>query len=186
MMGANDTGDTEAECPQVDELIAAATASDSFACKRGCSWCCHQLIVMVNHADGEAILDAAEARMSREQFRAFAVTVRRQAREIDSMPYEEAETRTWTCPLLVNNQCLVYDVRPIACRSVFSSDASCCKAMLEAERFDDLTDAQQGLATEIGERAMSLQIAANDLRPIDAPIELRALLARLLERRAER
>lgn len=185
-MGTNDGGGNRAECPQVDELIAAATASQSFACKRGCAWCCHQLIVMVNHADGEAILDAAESRMSQEQFRAFAATVRRQAREIDCMPYEEAETKRWTCPLLADDQCLVYDVRPIACRSVFSSDASCCKAMLEAERFDDLTDSHQALATEIGERAMSLQIAVNDRRPIDGPIELRALLARLLDGRAER
>lgn len=175
---------TEFDLIAADELIAAHTESQSFACARRCAWCCHQLIVMTHHADGQVILDAAEERLSAEQFRTFASTVRRQAEQIGALPYEEAETKQWTCPLLVDDQCIVYDVRPVACRSVFSPDADCCKAMLEAERYDDLTPEHRELATEIGERAFALQIAVNDRRPIDTPIEMRELLVRLLDEKS--
>lgn len=168
-----------------DELITARTRPQEFACDRGCAWCCHQLIVLTNHADGQAILHAARARMSDEEFSAFTVTVRRQAEQIGALPYEEAETKQWPCPLLVDNQCSVYDVRPIACRSVFSNDATCCKAMLEANRYEDLSDAHQSLASGIAARAIALQIAVNDQRPIDGPIELRDLLVRLLDAATE-
>ena len=52
---------------------------------------------------------------------------------------------------------------------------------LVAERFDQLSPAHQDMATEISERALALQIEVNDRRPIDGPIELRALLVRLLD-----
>jgi len=174
---------TDFDLIAADELIAARTKNQAFVCKRGCAWCCHQLVVMVNHADGAAILAAAESRMSATQFREFESTVRRQAAQIAGLPYEVAETKKWSCPLLIDDRCSVYDERPIACRSVFSSDAGCCKAMLEAERFEELTNPHQMLATEIGERAFALQIAVNDRRPVDGPIELRALLVRLLDSR---
>lgn len=172
---------TEFDLVAADELIAAQTATDSFACERGCAWCCHQLIVMTHHDDGRTILKSAKKSMSDEEFRRFETTVREQAEQISALPYEEAETKQWTCPLLVDDRCVVYDVRPVACRSVFSPNADCCKAMLEAERYDELTPEHRELATEIGDRAFALQIAINDRRPIDAPIEMRELLVRLLD-----
>lgn len=172
---------SEFDLVAADELIATRTESQSFACERGCTWCCHQLIVMTNHDDGQAVLDAARDRMPAARFRVFESTVREQAARIGALPHEEAETKQWTCPLLVEDLCIVYDVRPIACRSVFSSDPDCCKAMLEAERYDDLTPDHQALATEIGDRSFALQVEINDRRPIDGPIELRQLLVRLLD-----
>ena len=75
----------------------------------------------------------------------------------------------------------MYEVRPVACRSVFSPDADTCRAMMQTNDFESLTPGQQATATAIGERAFRLQIAVNDQRPIDAPIELRELLVRLLD-----
>jgi hypothetical protein len=54
--------------------------------------------------------------------------------------------------------------------------------MMEASAFENLSPRHQKLATEISERAFRLQIAINDRRPVDRPIELRALLRKLLER----
>lgn len=172
---------TEFDLIAADALIAARTGSESFACRSGCSWCCHQLIVMTNHADGKTILDAARQRLSAAQFAELASTLREQAERIAALPHERAETMRWTCPFLFDRRCIVYDVRPVACRTVFSPDAACCRAMLDAQDFDELSDAHQELATEIGERAFALQIAVNDRRPIDGPIEMRALLVRWLD-----
>lgn len=119
--------------------------------------------------------------MDAAEFAAFEARVRDQAAAIARIGHEAAETGRWPCPLLRNKSCVVYDVRPVACRSVFSPDADACKAMMEADDFDELTPLQQSVATEIGERAFRLQVAINDRRPVDGPQELRQLLVELLD-----
>lgn len=151
------------------------------ACRQGCSWCCHQLVVLTCRDDGRLIVASARARMNVAEFAAFERQVRAQAAAIARIGHEAAESGRWPCPLLRDNACVVYDVRPVACRSVFSPDADCCRAMKEADSYDDLTLSQQALATTIGARAFRLQLAINDRRPIDGPTELRQLLVELLD-----
>jgi len=164
-----------------DELIAERNSGQAIACTTGCSWCCHQLIVMTNRNDGVALLDKARATLSAQEFAKVETALREQAAAIRSMSYEEAESRRWTCPFLRDELCTVYDVRPVACRSVFSPDAACCKSMMQADRFEDLSANHQELATEIGERAMALQFEINDRRPVTGAVEMRSLLVDLLD-----
>ena len=171
---------TEIELVAADELIAGRIAGEKIACARGCSWCCHQLIVMTNREDGIAMLEAARDRLSTAEFHEVEANLREQASRIGAMPHEEAESRRWTCPFLRNGECSVYDVRPIACRAVLSSDSNCCKAMMQANEFEDLSVEHRTLVTEIGARAMALQIDINDRRPITGAVEMRALLVSLL------
>lgn len=166
---------------EADDIISPAIAGLSMACRPGCSWCCHQLVVVTCAADGHRILAAAKQRMTKRAFKSFKRTVRQQAKAIAELSHTEAELRCWPCPLLNEDRCVVYDVRPVACRSVFSPDSECCRAMLHAESFDVLPDAYKELATEISDRAMQLQIAVNDRRPIDGAFELRALLVSLMD-----
>lgn len=169
------------EFDDIDVLIARSVAHLDLDCERGCSWCCHQLVVLTDHSDAERILEAARARMSAAEFEEFSRTVRAQAQAIAAMPHHEAESRRWPCPLLSGGECAVYDVRPVACRTVVSPDSGCCRAMHDATEFADLSDRHRALATEIADRAFRLQIFINDRRPIDGPVELRGALARLLD-----
>lgn len=164
-----------------DQLIAERTAGEPQACAQTCDWCCHQLVIMTNREDGVAMLSAARASRSADGFARLEVDIRAQHAEISRLSYEEAEVRQWTCPFLEDQCCTIYDARPIACRSVFSSDSSCCEAMTKADKYEDLSDEHQELATEIGERAIALQIEINDLRPITGAEEMRALLVEILD-----
>lgn len=164
-----------------DQLIAERTAGEQQACAQACDWCCHQLIVMTNRNDGVAMLAAARAHRSAEAFARLEADLRAQHAEISRLSYEEAEVRQWTCPFLEDQCCSIYDARPIACRSVFSSDSRCCEAMMKADTYEDLSREHQELATEIGERAIALQIEVNDLRPITGAQEMRALLVEVLD-----
>jgi Fe-S-cluster containining protein len=164
----------------IDDIIAKDTRHLKLDCKPGCAWCCQQLVVLTCKADGEAIVQRCKEQMDGEEFENFKQAVFEQHKKISSMSYEQAETQRWPCPLLKNDQCSVYDIRPIACRSVMSSDSGCCKAMLRAHSFDKLSKRHQQLATEIGDRAMRLQIKINDQRPIDGAFELRELLTNIL------
>lgn len=165
----------------IDKFIASQVRGQVFECGKGCAWCCHQLIVVTHWDDGRQILRAARARMSDDEFNVFTDKVREQARSIGKLGHDAAEARSWACPLLKNAQCVVYEHRPVACRSVFSPNADTCRAMMLTDDFDSLTSAQQATATAIGERAFRLQIAVNDQRAVDGPIELRELLVRLLD-----
>lgn len=165
----------------IDIFIEGQVGAERFACKKGCAWCCHQLIVITHWEDGRQILGAARERLTPDEFGVFERRVRDQAQAINKMGHEAAEALQWTCPLLKDGECVVYDLRPVACRSVFSPDADTCRAIMEKEDFADLTDEQQAMADKIGQRAFDLQIAVNDQRPIDGPIELRVLLTRLLD-----
>lgn len=170
----------------VDDIIAREVAGLEIDCKPGCSWCCHQLIVVTHEADGEAILAAARQRMSDGEFEAFEHKLRYQADEISQLPYSVAEERRWPCPLLKDGQCSVYDVRPVACRSVFSPDNGCCKAMLDANSYTELPEEYRDLAEDITEVAMRIQLTVNNRRPIDGAVELRSLLVSLLDQHSDR
>jgi Fe-S-cluster containining protein len=169
----------------IDNIIARETSHLKTDCKAGCDWCCQQLVVLTCRADAEAIIDRCQQQMDSDDFNDFKKTVREQAAAINSMPHEQAESKRWPCPLLKDHQCSVYAIRPTACRSVFSSDSGCCKAMLRAHSFDKLSKRHQQIATEIGERAIGLQIKINDQRPVDGAFELRSLLAEILTERGE-
>lgn len=166
---------------KIDVIIEREMREEIVDCARRCHWCCHQLVILTNWDDGRAILRAVRERLDDDEFADFEARLRDQATAIAKLSHEQAEAKRWTCPLLSDRQCLVYDVRPVACRSVFSSDSDCCRAMMETEDIATLTPEHQTLAAEIGERAMRLQIEANDTRPIHGAIELRALLVRLLD-----
>jgi hypothetical protein len=103
------------ECAGAFEAaLAHAAASDrargaelaSVACRRGCAFCCH---VEVSVTPLEAI------RLGR---RALAG---------GGAPAASAARRA-PCPLLVDGACSHYEIRPYACRAVFSPDAGRCEA----------------------------------------------------------
>jgi len=166
---------------EIDETIAGKLHGQCFECRKGCAWCCHQLVVLTHWDDGREILKVARERMTAEEFEGFVAQLRKQSGVIRELGHDAAEARQWICPLLKAGECVVYEVRPVACRSVFSPDADTCRAMMATDDFDTLTPAQQATATAIGERAFKLQIAVNDQRPVDGPIELRELLLRLID-----
>ena len=78
-------------------------------CRRGCAFCCHVTVVVTPL---EAIrLARRDASRGRAPAQAGDATV-----------------RFAPCPLLVDGACSVYDIRPFACRSLFSLDAARCEA----------------------------------------------------------
>lgn len=168
----------------IDDIIARETSAVIKDCKPGCAWCCNQLVVLTNASDGEAILELARKRTTAEEFQAITEKVREQAEQIAELPYQVAEEQSWPCPLLKDKKCLVYEARPIACRTVFSPDNKCCKAMMQANDFSQLSEQHRQTAHEITERALRLQLAINNSRPIDGAFELRSLLVSLMDAQA--
>ena len=86
----------------------------------GCSFCCHQ---NVDATIPEVILVALQLGDEVDPRRAAILAAADAFRDLD----DDARIATGKpCPLLVDNRCSVYNVRPINCRSFTSPDATNC------------------------------------------------------------
>ena len=92
------------------------------ACKAGCDWCCHQDVllapferdVVIGEMRRLNLQEKVEARLAEEQ---HFVWVPAAGKKMPISP----------CPFLEDHRCLIYDRRPIACRTQYSLDAEPCE-----------------------------------------------------------
>jgi len=98
MIGLNDL---------IDEVITRSNRENS--CKKGCSFCCH---INVDVSEPEAALIAYHCRKNSIRVDAAYLQKRVQVRRT-----EIAFSHFAACPFLKNNECTIYSVRPISCRT---------------------------------------------------------------------
>jgi hypothetical protein len=98
-------------------------------CKAGCAHCCHQ---MVHATPLEALLIADAIRTSFTEAETEALVARLVA--LMRVPANEADrtSRKLPCPLLENNSCSIYKIRPHVCRALYSYSATACSKGLDA------------------------------------------------------
>jgi hypothetical protein len=164
-------------CDQV--VTGCLPNGKNISCKKGCYWCCY-LRVKVTPLEVMCIRDYLQMNQRPE--------------EIDALKQRFAETDEITrgmdgigrvyvkkvCPLAVDKQCLVYPVRPIACRIYHSLSSLDCKLLLENDHhelkirqdisgmgigmFAGLTEGLRsvGLQTRLLELIAGLRIALNE------------------------
>ena len=102
----------------------AASLGIHVACKKGCANCCKRLVV----ATVPEVITAVEMLWEkpieeREAFLARADASTSQNAEF--WDYREVAA-TAPCAFLVNNECSIYDIRPLTCRSMNSDDPQKC------------------------------------------------------------
>jgi hypothetical protein len=116
MLDAIDAASADCVSLFEDALQAALVANlgqraemDRVECRRGCAFCCHVDV---------AVTPLEAIRLARHE---------RAAGRRETAPATPSP-RPAPCPLLKDGACTVYDMRPFACRSLFSPDASACEA----------------------------------------------------------
>lgn len=104
------------------------------ACATGCGWCCH-LRVVVSIPELLVIHDELTAQTTPEGMVYFESKMREADRAgdlLDEQFWYESQT---PCPFLDGrNACLIYPIRPFACRAHHSTDASVCQKGYEEKR----------------------------------------------------
>lgn len=113
---------------------ASASFRDNFpnqpvyACKDGCAACCH-LFVAVPPGVAEAIAAHIEATFSETQQATLLVRLNEAAAA--AVEAKEPVRLRRRCPLLgEDDRCLVYEVRPLACRGFTSTSVSRCRQIV--------------------------------------------------------
>jgi hypothetical protein len=106
----NPTAKVKALREMLDPVIAAA--SGVAACGKGCSKCCH-----IN-----ATLSAEEAEVIGKEI-GIKPTMPPRFTKLDEGEEMMDDHYGTPCPFLVNQQCSIYESRPLACRTLFNMDA---------------------------------------------------------------
>lgn len=103
------------------------------ACKSGCSYCCRALKVSVSLPEVFLLklhvmsLPAAESLALRQRIADIYSRTRDNNAQERLLQHE-------SCPLLVDNRCSVYEVRPLSCRAAVSLDADACRRAYAGEK----------------------------------------------------
>jgi hypothetical protein len=116
---------TEAAERITDAALSAATQREPpcrpLACAEGCAWCCYK---RVGVAAPEVIRIASHVRAAFTEAEVQALLDRIQ----QVLEYRRQHATPLPCPLLLNDRCSAYAVRPMTCRGFNSSDAILCRA----------------------------------------------------------
>lgn len=111
-----------------DNLIAKAIDESPTkpACKAGCAFCCHYKVEVRAH-EMLLIKDYISKTFSAEKIAAVLAQAEANAAIIRTLTPEQHLTTNLKCPMLQDNQCSIYPVRPFRCRNFHSTDANACE-----------------------------------------------------------
>jgi Fe-S-cluster containining protein len=112
---------------RLTELLTPFFAQMSLACRPGCAWCCHRLVVLTTIPE---VLVMAE-HLRRKLTEAELAELRRQISAVMEQKHRQSRFQPVAplipCPLLVDNLCSVYEVRPLVCWAWHASDVRRCQ-----------------------------------------------------------
>ena len=113
---------------RVEAIANASPARSQYACAKGCSWCCHQPVLI---SAGEAITIAAHLRQeltATGQAQAGEALAAR-ARRVGQADWDVTWLRErWPCAFLSREgSCSIHAVRPAVCRGYHSTSRTACE-----------------------------------------------------------
>jgi Fe-S-cluster containining protein len=100
------------------------------ACREGCAWCCYTP-VGTSAPEVLRIVAHLRAALSAEEWERLRERVRSGADERQRLGIDRVRRAALPCPLLVDDRCSAYSVRPLTCRGYSSSDAASCERALD-------------------------------------------------------
>jgi hypothetical protein len=128
----------------VDGIVQAAVQSgpddERPACRMGCTACCH-LHVVASPPEVIAIAKHIQREFSDTDREALKLRIGSHIAATQGLNAEQRQKCRPACPLLVDDRCSVYPVRPISCRGWNSLDRGLCDA--------DLADPASGTAARL-------------------------------------
>lgn len=141
------------------------------ACGEGCAWCCHMVVVV----DAVTLLALAGDPAPPPLPDPARGPAARRWRLADRQP--AAPAFAWTCPLLADDRCVVYDRRPPICRAQNAFRADDCRDKVRGGGGRVVGDAVPPALVGAVADGLAQGFDALGLDPADARLELTAALA---------
>lgn len=110
------------------------------SCRAGCYYCCGQHI-LTSIIEAQAIVHYIKRKFSREHIEDLRIRTRRW-HEWDAIRSGRDKMETFGtyqyCPMLVDNECSIYPVRPLICRTHYvCSEPPACRPFYDPESIED-------------------------------------------------
>jgi uncharacterized protein len=117
-----------------ESLFEAQPPAQPLACAAGCDACCHRKVACtIPEAIGIAAWLSEKPEAEQQRVRAACRSLGDETATLDDL----ARIRTGRpCPMLVESQCSLYEIRPISCRAHYSYSRPACEAVYREHRFD--------------------------------------------------
>jgi Fe-S-cluster containining protein len=115
-----------------DTRLAAAigSARTKPACRAGCWYCCYYKVV-AKPVEVFAIVDYVKQKYSTSELQRALAEAEKNVAEVKGMSDQEHLATNQKCPVLVEQKCSIYPVRPSKCRNFHSSDVERCRESYE-------------------------------------------------------
>ncbi|MGQ1891432.1 YkgJ family cysteine cluster protein [Thermophagus sp. OGC60D27] len=99
-------------------------------CHMGCHWCCNQAVFASTH-EMIVLVDYLKKHYAKDRMEAVKEKAKEKEKRLSPLKPSEALKTSHPCPLLHKGRCMVYPVRPTACRIYLSSSKDSCIAKYE-------------------------------------------------------
>lgn len=112
------------------QTATAAQQRVTFACTRGCSYCCH-LRVEIRPHDAFVLAHHVATRLGAETRARVLARLDQNRRRIAALTREQHLHAGIGCALLDDGACAAYDARPATCRKYYSLSVQVCRDAFE-------------------------------------------------------
>ena len=109
------------------------------ACKKGCAYCCYLVNVITAIPEVLAIARGLTEHTEPDELDAVRRRIENYLERVKGLDYEASGGIRYPCPLLVDDLCLAYEARPLACRGWNSLDVSKCEEDFRHPEFKSAT-----------------------------------------------
>jgi len=109
----------------VQAAMEHAPPRSPLACEEGCAWCCYK-VVGVAAPEVLRIVAYLRETLSAEALQGLRERVGKANEQRRVLSPDQRRRTALPCPLLQDNRCSAYPVRPLTCRGYNSSDARRC------------------------------------------------------------
>jgi Fe-S-cluster containining protein len=129
-------------------------------CKEGCAYCCRKPGVLASIPELLRVLEHVQLTFNEAETRGLAQRARGYAAQMEGRNCNAPVDESVPCPLLVNERCSVYEVRPLVCRGYNSTSVDACRAAHDKSNalvpiFAPLRDVTDGATVGLGQQLKS-------------------------------
>jgi Fe-S-cluster containining protein len=99
----------------------------SLDCREGCSYCCRKPGVLVTVPELLRVLERVRGTFDEETIAALRGRARAYVEQLAGRSFNDPTDESMPCPLLIDERCSVYEVRPLTCRGYNSTSVDACR-----------------------------------------------------------
>ncbi len=145
---------------RLDDTITGVSVhiEQSVQCQQGCTYCCHfkvdvsanEVFAIVEHVQSTFTLDQLEKLVQKATHNKSKLAMLSQAKRI---------VTNIACPLLEDNACSIYAMRPSMCRKIHSTNVDACQHSYDNPEDENINNAEHPILSAI---TMTMLTAARE------------------------